>query len=203
MAFGVDSIRKATLRLCFSVLAGMSSFASIAGTIDSGENAYERCALCHGLYGVTPRSKFPILAGQNPDYMESQIRAFLTGARTNDGGQMQGVVTEITDEQIVEVVAWFTSQELPVASNGSNKDGEAFFNNNGCAACHLEKRATNELVPLLFAQHKDYLAKQMRELRDGERQTDYEKTLHQKLSTLSDTDLGAIAEYLASQGHRQ
>ena len=122
MAFVVNSIRKATLRLCFSVLAGMSSFACIAGTIDSGENAYERCALCHGLYGVTPRSKFPILAGQNPAYLESQIRAFLTGARTNDGGQMQGVVTEITDEQIVEVVAWFASQDLPVASNGSKKD---------------------------------------------------------------------------------
>jgi len=197
------ALNSLSLRFGILVALALSPFVCNAASVDSGEKAYERCALCHGLYGITPRSRFPILSGQNPLYLENQIQAFLSGKRTNDGGQMQSVVTELSEEQIAEVVDWFSSQELPAASASNNKDGEAAFSDYGCSTCHLENRSSEESVPLLYAQHKDYLEKQIRELREGERITEYKLTLHQQLGAIDDNLIGAIAEYLASQDHKQ
>ena len=75
--------------------------------------AYETCALCHGLYGVSHTGKFPNLGGQKQAYIEAQVRAFRDGHRTNDGGQMVTIVTELHPEDIPFAAEWFASQEPP------------------------------------------------------------------------------------------
>ncbi len=173
-----------------------------AAGIDSGEAAYERCALCHGLFGNTPRAKFPKLAGQNPTYLDQQIRDFLSGRRHNDGGQMSSIVTEITEEEITVVVEWFASQDDPEPVGAGSDMGKELFVGSGCESCHVEQRSDTEVVPLLSAQHTDYLIKQMRDLRDGTRSGGETGVMRQQLSRLNDNDIVAIAEYLAARERR-
>ncbi|MDY6859330.1 MAG: c-type cytochrome [Pseudomonadota bacterium] len=167
---------------------------------DEGLPPHERCALCHGLYGDAYRDKFPKLAAQRPAYIERQINAFLSGARSNDGGQMVAVVTEIAPEHIPQVAAWFAAQDPPPpAAPPEDRSGEILYVTSGCLDCHDETAAGKPEMPYLSAQHAAYLAKQMREFRDGARPDRPKERMRETLRPLSDTQIAAIAAYLASR----
>lgn len=159
---------------------------------------YERCALCHGLFGVSGMARFPHLGGQDPVYLEAQIRAFLAGERTNDGGQMAAVVTELAAEDIPVVVAWFAAQDPPEATPAASSGGAALYLQAGCGACH-DRAADLDGVPFLSAQHAGYLAKQMRDFRDGRRGPGRQEVPHRAMLPADDADIDALAEYLAAE----
>ena len=158
---------------------------------------YERCALCHGLFGVSANARFPNLAGQEPVYIENQIRAFLSGDRHNDGGQMTSIVTELKPEDIPVVVEWFSTQDPPAPAPEGNAAGRALYDAQNCGDCH-DAGSSYLGVPHLTAQHADYLAKQMREFRDGVRGTHLGCLPHGPMMPADDSDITAIAAYLAS-----
>ncbi|WP_413718696.1 c-type cytochrome [Silicimonas sp. MF1-12-2] len=159
---------------------------------------YERCALCHGLFGVSAMARFPHLGGQDPVYLEAQIRAFLSGGRQNDGGQMVQIVTELTEEDIPVVVEWFASQEPPEPVSGEDTEaGKSLYQAENCADCH-EDLSLAPGTPHLTSQHAGYLAKQMSDFRDGRRATGGSALQHGPLMTASDNDIAAIAAYLSS-----
>lgn len=59
------------------------------------------CAGCHGPAGTGLPVQFPRLAGQHPDYIEAQLRAFRAGERANDPNQMMRMVAlRMTDAEI-------------------------------------------------------------------------------------------------------
>ena len=160
---------------------------------------YETCALCHGLFGVSHTSKFPHLAGQDPVYIENQLRAFLSGTRSNDGGQMAAIVTELQPGDVDVVVDWFSSQDPPTpSSSGAETKGPEIYADAGCGFCH-DMAASLPGVPYLTAQHADYLEKQMLDLRDNRRGSGELNVDHAALQTLSDASLLAIATYLARE----
>ena len=156
---------------------------------------YERCALCHGLFGVSHHFKFPHLGGQDPVYIERQIRAFLDGVRDNDGGQMSAIVTELKPEEIPVAVAWFAEQEPPApeAYDGMAA-GAALYEERGCGGCH---DAAGEGVPHLTAQHAGYLQKQMADFREGRRSSAHLGVPHGDMMPGADDEIAAIAAYLA------
>lgn len=158
---------------------------------------YETCALCHGLFGQSRLDKFPNLAGQKPDYIQAQLDAFLSGERTNDGGQMSSIVTELKPEDFATVVAWFFEQEAPEpAAPPLNDVGATLVDAGGCIACHSDVSDGN--VPHLTAQHAGYLAKQMRDFRTGLRTHSNAAPLHKSLLEDLGDDIDDIAAYLAS-----
>ncbi len=62
------------------------------------------CAGCHGPAGAGMPALFPRIAGQFPEYVEAQLKAFRAGARANDpNGMMRGVVTRMSDREIQAV----------------------------------------------------------------------------------------------------
>src|SRR5471030_2006714 len=68
------------------------------GNIATGVAA---CAGCHGPAGAGMPALFPRVAGQFPEYVEAQLKAFRAGARANDpNGMMRGVVTRMSDREI-------------------------------------------------------------------------------------------------------
>lgn len=159
---------------------------------------HETCALCHGLFGVSRTAKFPHLAGQDPAYLEAQLKAFLAQERTNDGGQMAAIVTELLPGDIEQVVGWFSTQEPPMPDPdlGSEAGGD-LFSDLGCLGCHSADAESG--VPALTAQHSGYLQKQMRDFRDGNRTLPAAADLHRTLLKISDTQITDIADYLAAQ----
>lgn len=158
---------------------------------------YETCALCHGLFGQSRLDKFPHLAGQKPGYIQAQLDAFLAGERTNDGGQMSSIVTELKPEDFAVVVAWFSEQDPPPASDPPQDDtGLKLTDDMGCLGCHTGNSADD--VPHLTAQHAGYLAKQMRNFRDGERTHGGAADMHRDVFSQMEEGIDEIAAYLAS-----
>jgi cytochrome c553 len=71
------------------------------GNIATGVAA---CAGCHGPAGAGMPALFPRIAGQFPEYVEAQLKAFRAGARANDpNGMMRGVVARMSDREVQAV----------------------------------------------------------------------------------------------------
>lgn len=188
-----------------SAVLAVAILAASAARADFDPDAYPRhetCALCHGLFGVSRTDRFPHLGGQEPAYLEAQIRAFLSGARSNDGGQMAAIVTELVPGDIEAVVAWFASQDAPAPVEPGDaaqaSEGAALYADAGCGACH-DHVGTLVGVPHLRAQHAGYLAKQMRDFRDGRRGPGSLDVPHGALLPAAEEAIAAIAAYLASE----
>jgi cytochrome c553 len=75
------------------------------GNLTSGVAA---CSACHGAVGAgNPAAKFPALAGQHAEYVETQLKAFRAMERANDAGQMmRGVAAKLTDPEIKAVASY-------------------------------------------------------------------------------------------------
>lgn len=66
------------------------------------------CAGCHGTHGEGIPSRFPSLAGQYPEYAETQLKLFRSGERAN--GPMMRVISEkLTDKEIHAVSQYAAS----------------------------------------------------------------------------------------------
>lgn len=158
---------------------------------------YETCALCHGLFGQSRLDKFPHLAGQNPRYIQAQLEAFLAGERTNDGGQMSSIVTELEPEDFAVVVEWFSEQDPPTTfAPPPTEAGAVLVENGGCLRCHSD--TPGGTIPHLTAQHPGYLAKQMQDFRTGVRTHSEAAVMHQNLLEGLGDQIADIAAYLAS-----
>jgi cytochrome c553 len=59
------------------------------------------CAGCHGPAGAGLPGQYPRLAGQYPEYVAAQLKAFKEGGRSNDpNGTMRGVAARLTEREI-------------------------------------------------------------------------------------------------------
>lgn len=66
-----------------------------------------------------------------------------------------------------------------------------------CALCHgREGESASAVYPRLAAQHPDYLAKQLKDFRDGRRKSD---TMGEMVKDLADADIGELAAWFSSR----
>jgi len=73
----------------------------------NSETGVPACAGCHGPQGVGNPAQYPRIAGQFPEYLEAQLKAFRAGARANDSnGMMRGVAAHMTDAEIKAVAQY-------------------------------------------------------------------------------------------------
>jgi cytochrome c553 len=74
-----------------------------ARVVRGGKKADETlCSMCH-LGSLKGQNEIPRLAGQEPDYVMKQLRAFKARTRTNDAGNMTSVAQTLSDEDIVDL----------------------------------------------------------------------------------------------------
>lgn len=65
------------------------------------------CAGCHGPTGAGIPAQYPRIAGQFPEYIEAQLRAFRAGTRANDpNGMMRGVAVRMNNREIRAVTEY-------------------------------------------------------------------------------------------------
>ena len=66
------------------------------------------CVACHGPGGVGVGDVFPALAGQGPNYLAGQLRAWQQGTRKNDENDLMGhIARSLTEEEVVAVAQYF------------------------------------------------------------------------------------------------
>ena len=103
--------------LALPVLAALSiapSVALAAGDAAAGKEKSATCAACHGETGIATQPSYPTLAGQYASYIEESLKGYRSGARQN--AIMAGFATQLSDQDIADLAAWFSSQEGPLAT---------------------------------------------------------------------------------------
>ncbi|HYN27807.1 MAG TPA: c-type cytochrome, partial [Burkholderiales bacterium] len=67
------------------------------------------CAGCHSPNGAGIPSQYPRLAGQHPEYVVAQLKAFRSGERANDfNNMMRAVAARLTDKEIAAVAEYLS-----------------------------------------------------------------------------------------------
>jgi len=81
-----------------------------AASIDAGRRkaAEVLCTMCH-LGGFGGQNEIPRVAGQYPQYIAKQLRAFRSHTRTNDAGNMTSVTRNLSDDDIRNLAAYVAS----------------------------------------------------------------------------------------------
>lgn len=65
------------------------------------------CAMCH-LGGMKGQNEVPRLAGQHPDYILTQLKAFKARERTNDAGNMTSIAQTLSEEDMNNLAHWIS-----------------------------------------------------------------------------------------------
>jgi cytochrome c553 len=67
------------------------------------------CTACHGPSGAGAPAQFPRLAGQFPEYISLQLKAFRSGERANDPNRtMRAVAEKLSDREIAAVAEYIS-----------------------------------------------------------------------------------------------
>jgi cytochrome c553 len=66
------------------------------------------CTMCH-LGGMKGQNEIPRVAGQWPEYVIKQLKAFKARTRTNDAGNMTSVAQTITEQDIEDLAHYVAS----------------------------------------------------------------------------------------------
>jgi cytochrome c553 len=162
------------------------------------------CGACHGETGVSLNPMWPSLAGQQPGYLISSLKAFKSGERKND--MMSPMAAGLSDVDIANVAAYFSKASC--SSPGGDKAkvdlGEAKAAAAGCAACHSsgglrnpgkEGISAGNAWPNLAGQNADYLVAALKSFQDGTRN---HAVMTSVAKTLSASDIDNLAAYYAT-----
>lgn len=167
----VPALRRIVASTLIFIGFGAGAWAAEGGDATAGSTkAATSCSACHGLNGNSVSPEWPVLAGQNANYLKDQIAAFRDGRRTNE--QMQPMVKDLTDGDIADLAAFFSTQ-TPTGSEADPsywQSGEKLYRAGdikrgipACAACHGPVGRGNPAAgyPALQAQHSVYTVKQL------------------------------------------
>lgn len=205
----------AALSLCAGVLS-INSYA--AGDAKAGEAQAASCAGCHGTDGNSPAPSFPKIAGLGEKYLFKQLKDIQSGARPVV--EMTGQLDGKSEQDLRDLAAFFNSNTMQLSGATEQKVkvnagievdglvlGERIFRAGNletgtpsCTGCHSPKGLGNEPAgfPRLSGQYAEYIAKQLRAFRAGERTNDGDsKIMRQVAEHMSDAEIDAVANYIA------
>lgn len=170
------------------------------------------CSGCHGVDGMGNINIAPMIAGLNEDYLNNQIKLFLSGERKN--ATMQGMAKQLSDpNDRKEVMAYFAN--LPsydftnLEQRGDQADIESPYrklifqgdwkrNIPACATCHGASGIGVDKFPRLASQHADYLKAQLMAWKNGTRSGDPLNIMGAIAKNLTDKEIENLAYYFAS-----
>ncbi|MGY3342230.1 MULTISPECIES: c-type cytochrome [unclassified Bradyrhizobium] len=152
-------------------LTVVGSVASHAQDRSGFEAKIEYCKTCHGLSAQGYRGWFPMprLAGQQPQYLENQLRAFIERRRTNP--VMQNVAHVLSPSMVSALAAQLKALDpkpiggAPRAPSAVGKriyeEGLPESNVPACAACHGSDGKGQNEIPRLAGQLYEYTVGQL------------------------------------------
>lgn len=164
--------RNAAVVLCWALLAAVST-AAFAGAAraDDIQAKLGYCKDCHGPSAQGYRGYLPIprLAGQQPQYLENQLRAFIEHRRTNN--IMFNVAHALKPGMVTALGESFRKLNPPPiggAPRGRVAAGKNIFENGvpdaniaACAACHGPEATGSGEIPRLAGQLYPYVIKEL------------------------------------------
>src|SRR6202790_817835 len=125
------------------------------------------CKTCHGLSGQGFRGSYPMprLAGQQPEYLENQLQAFIERRRTNP--VMFNVAHVLSPSMLTALAAHFRDlnpkplggapKELVAAGKQIYEEGVSSAEVPPCATCHGPDAKAADALPRLPGHFKPYV----------------------------------------------
>ena len=177
--------------------------------LDAKQLVSNACSRCHGFNGVSTSPLFPILAGQVPGYIESELRLFRQRGRSDPHARafMWGIARALTDEQIKGVARYFSTQPAVAGKGSSNPaladKGKLLYENGAkerdveaCVVCHGADGQGVNTNPRIAGQHRDYFVREMVQFRSRLRENKVMQDVTQKLT---DDEIAALDEYVSTK----
>jgi len=172
------------------LLAG-TAFAqeTVEGTAAAGRKIAGQCRTCHGIDGYAKIPIAPHIGGEQASYIRNQLTAFRDGTRVHE--MMSVVAKMLTDQQIADVAAWYSSHTA-TATLTADASGAP----EACTACHgVDGIAVIEDAPNLAGETNIYIDTQLKAFRLGKR-------THEVMSVvaaeMTDAEIRAVADWYAS-----
>ncbi len=188
--------------------------ASAAGDPAKGKAAYAVCAACHGANGMGNKAlNAPQIAGQEPWYLERQLKNFKGGIRGADpkdtyGMQMRPMALTLANDQAVSDMAAFLSS-MPVSKSsestvkGDTSAGKASYMI--CQTCHGPKGVGNRALnsPNLTGLQDWYIVRQLKNFKAGIRGTKSGDLVGMQMRPMAmtlttDAAINNVAAYIAT-----
>lgn len=210
---------KKVLLVVLGAFSLLSSIVVIAeGDAEAGKSKILVCTACHGAEGVSASGLYPNLAGQGEKYLLKQLRDIQSDARPIL--EMTGMLTNMTDQDLEDVAAFFASQEASVTGSQQIADeayalseeeflalGERVYrggnletNVPACTGCHSPRGNGNApaIYPAIGGQHADYILKQLTDFQRNLRTNDGETLIMRGVAgNMSDLEMRAVANYIS------
>jgi cytochrome c553 len=177
--------------------------------LDAKQLVSNACSRCHGFNGVSISPLFPILAGQVPGYIESELRLFRQRGRSDPHARafMWGIARALTDEQIKGVARYFSTQPAVAGKGSSNPaladKGKLLYENGtperdieACTVCHGHNGEGVNSQPRIAGQHRDYFVLEMVQFRSGLREN---KVMQHVTEKMTDDEIAALVEYISTK----
>jgi cytochrome c553 len=166
------------------------------------------CGTCHGANGNSTNPKYPRLAGQNPNYLAAQLKAFRSQTRGDPDaiGYMWGMAAELDDDSIAALATYYAAQKAEPSAGGASaaisrgreiySQGIAAQGVPACSSCHGPDAHGQQEFPRLAGQHAQYVLKQLASFQSNMRNV---AIMHGVAQNLRLEEMDAVAAYLEVQ----
>jgi cytochrome c553 len=163
------------------------------------------CAGCHGIDGNGGADpSWPKLAGQIPEYLYAQLKAFKAGVRKNP--IMSGMAGPLTDQEMRDLAAYFASQtlkpgaaankELVAAGRRLYRGGNSETGVPACMSCHGPSgHGIPPRFPRVTGQNSPYTERQLLDFK-ASRRVDGDGIMIRIAFRMSEAEIRAAAEYM-------
>ncbi len=185
---------------------------SPAGRAEDFHAKVEYCQTCHGSSGQGYRAFYtmPRLAGQQPRYIENQLRAFIEKRRTNP--IMANVAHGLTPSMFGALAAHFHGLNPPPLGGAPRAQidlGKHIFDEGlpesnvpACQACHGADAHGQEEIPRLAGQLHDYLYNKLtnwsHERGQDRNRPDISLIMGPTAHNLTPSQIAAVAAYVST-----
>ena len=169
------------------------------------------CVACHGRDGSKAIQMYPHVAGLDAAYLLRQMDEIASGDRLSGNDArgyprtqgMKDVMHLVSAEERKAIADWLSSLPPPKpaaqpADAARVAKGKELYEASDCVACHgADGKEPQAEMPALGGQKRDYIALQIKEIRDGVRKNGMSESMVPFAQKLTDEQVDLVADYLA------
>ncbi len=181
---------------------------------DTIQQRARACTSCHGVHGEgsTDSEGTPRLAGKPAGYLLEQLRYFQKGQRKH--AAMEYVVRQLDQAYLRELAEYFSSQQVPyrrqpvpAVSAQTLQRGQQLVEHGdpgigvpACTSCHGSRlTGVQPMMPGLMGLSYDYITTELKSWRTNTRAAKEPYCMGIVANRMRETDVAAVAAWLASR----
>jgi cytochrome c553 len=192
-------LKRSLLPYAAAVIAAISALATTSARAqDDAAMKALACSTCHGVNGAPISATFPVIWGQQSNYLYKELHDFHSGDRKNP--VMAPLVQSISLDELRAIANYIATKPWPAKQTDGGAAAaappEAIATKiQQCKLCHQANFEGGAPAPRLAGLSYEYLRSAMNAFADGKRTNNLDMPGFMKALTASERD--AMAKYIA------